>query len=231
MDILYFLRERLSFIRRHYDAAVTGFEETKRLIEAGAPPYDATPIHEDEPPFLQEWMDADASIQVIGLGCTSLLSDALKLYLGHLQRNRIGFEFDDEGRRAIRRSWVAAHREALGEILATDWMGSGIDFDLIEQVVLARNRAQHGTDLFALRPAHDAAMLRRHALPHFAESREVEAWIAAGRPEGLFGAPGVTVSREALFAAIAEVERLGSWVDANLARADDWRRSRRSGDS
>ncbi|MEO7825814.1 MAG: hypothetical protein ABIR60_01625, partial [Allosphingosinicella sp.] len=60
MDILFFLKLRTDFIRRHYHVAVAAFVEQKRLIEDAEPPFDNPPYSEDgEPPYLEEWMDAD----------------------------------------------------------------------------------------------------------------------------------------------------------------------------
>lgn len=85
LDILFFLKQRTDFIRRHYDVCVEAFAEQKRLIEAAEPPFDDPPYSEDgEPAFLEEWLDADISIQLVGISCVSLLSDALKLYLNQL---------------------------------------------------------------------------------------------------------------------------------------------------
>jgi hypothetical protein len=98
LDILFFLKLRTDFIRRQYDVAGAAFVEEKRLIEDAQAPYDNPPYREDgEPPYLEEWMDADTSIQLVGISCVSLLSDALKLYLNLLQRRQLRFVFHGSG--------------------------------------------------------------------------------------------------------------------------------------
>jgi hypothetical protein len=40
MDLLHFLATRLEFILQLYDSAVSPFEETRRKIDAGEPPFE-----------------------------------------------------------------------------------------------------------------------------------------------------------------------------------------------
>lgn len=109
------------------------------------PPYSEDP----EPPYLDKWMDADTGIQIVGLSCVSLLSDSLKLYFGTLQHRVIGFRFADEEseKKAFKKGFVAAYTGILDHILDTNWSDCPADLKIIEQVVLARNRGQHGGDL------------------------------------------------------------------------------------
>ena len=81
MDVLYFLRERLTFIRTFYDISSAPFRETILAIEQDRPPFDDPPYSEDgEPPYLTEWMEAQAALEVLGRTCISLLSASLQLY-------------------------------------------------------------------------------------------------------------------------------------------------------
>lgn len=223
MDIHFFLRLRTDFIRRHYDVCVEAFAEQRRLIEAGEPPFDHPPYSEDgEPAFLEEWLDADTSIQLVGLSCVSLLSDALKIYLNMLQHRQLRFRFDGGEAKRLKTQFVATHRDALGEIFATDWSDTGIDFKVIEQVVLARNRGQHGTDLTSFLPTHDDRTLAKHPVPFFVSAEESMALDASGAAAGGFLSPTITITRDTLFAAITEVERLADWIKENGERARPW---------
>src|SRR5438094_3656462 len=85
MDATYFLKSRTAFIRAFYATGVQSFDAIKLQIEDGHPPFDNPPYSEDpEPPYLEEWMDAEASVEVLGLASISMLSDSLKLYLNTL---------------------------------------------------------------------------------------------------------------------------------------------------
>ena len=85
-------------------------------------------------------MEAETGAEVLGQSCVSLLSDTLKLYFETLRKRVIGYAFDNK-LEAIqsKQGFVAANKVALGEILKTDWADCPICFDVIEQVVLARN--------------------------------------------------------------------------------------------
>jgi hypothetical protein len=80
MDVGYFLRDRIAFIRQFFDGASLSFAEKKRKIEAGEDPF-VPPYSEDgEPAFLDEWIEADESLQVLGYSCISMLAAALHLW-------------------------------------------------------------------------------------------------------------------------------------------------------
>lgn len=227
MDASYFLEQRTKFIKQFYDGAVSSFRETMRLIEHELPPF-VPPYSEDpEPAFLEEWIDAATSEQLVGVTCVSFLSDSLKLYFATLKRDVIGFRFDDE-KRAFRDGFVEAYRDALGDILDTDWSHCPADFDIIEQIVLARNRGQHGTSFVAMDVQHDGYTLRRYPSPFFARDSEQ---FGSSRIDGSFAslfAPSVEVTRDKLFTAIEHVERLARWIDGRGAEVDEWRERART---
>lgn len=202
--------------------------ERLRRIEAGEPPFDNPPIAEDgEPPYLTEWCNTQTALDVVGQSCVGLLSDTVKLFFAHWSSRVVPFSLDASEMKLMKeRGFLAGYRKALGEIYDTDWSDCPVRFDIIEQVVLARNRTQHGGSLMTLRVTHDRHTLNRHPRPHFASADEIENWAggaeADGGSWGGFGAPAVTVSREALFTAIEEVERLAQWLDQEISRAWDW---------
>jgi len=67
MDVDYFLKVRTVFVRNYYLTAVAPFEAIKRKIENGEPPYEpACSEGDDEPPFLEEWLNAETGAQIVG---------------------------------------------------------------------------------------------------------------------------------------------------------------------
>jgi hypothetical protein len=80
MDVGWFLKERTKFIRHYYAVAAEPFEAIKSKIEKGEEPYEPPYSEDGEPPFLEEWSDAETCIQVIGRTCVTMLSESLKLY-------------------------------------------------------------------------------------------------------------------------------------------------------
>jgi len=231
MDVVYFLKERTNFIRFYYDQGVVGFAKIKHQIDGKLPPFDDPPYSEDpEPAYLDEWMDAEDGIQIVGLSAISLLSDSLKLYFYSLRHRVIGFSFgdkQDEGK-AFKQGFVAAYAEALGHILDTDWSDCPADLQVIEQIVLARNRAQHGSDLTSLHVSHDQHTLDKHPRPFFMNEHERESWIEDDHSTfSSFMMPSVKVTRETLFAAIKQVEELADWIESRMDKVADWRVSMR----
>ncbi|WP_394654067.1 hypothetical protein [uncultured Sphingomonas sp.] len=229
MDALYFLRSRTGFIRFFYAQGAQRFVETKLAIEEERPPFDKPPWREDgEPAYLEEWLNADAALEVLGMACISMLSDTLKMYFKTLQERVIRFSFGD-GKAAFREGFVPAYLTALGEFLDTDWSDCPVDRELIEQIVLARNRSQHGGDLTSFTVTHDKATLEKHPRPFFVGGDEISALTSERESLGSLLMPTVKVSADGLERAIAEVEALGDYVEARLDRVQEWRRKAREG--
>ncbi|WP_313808824.1 hypothetical protein [Sphingobium sp.] len=222
MDVRYFLKKRTSFLRTYYNSIAAAFENEKRKIEEHQPPYDNPPYSEDpEPPYLEEWIDADTSVKLTGLACISMLSEILKLYFEEVRRD-IGFEFSDK-RKAFRNGFVEAYRDALGEIFQTDWIEVGVDFALIEQIVLARNLTQHGGNITTWDINHDAYTFTKHPKPFFAQREELDRMPDREGPFFHFLAPSVDVNRERLVAALDQIDKLADWIEDNIDRARKWR--------
>jgi hypothetical protein len=231
MDTIYFLKNRTQFIRFYFDAALKPFGDIKSAIENELPPFDDPPYSEDgEPSFLKDWMDAHSAAKILGLACVSLLSDTLKLYFQTLQHRVIGFGFKDKSA-AFRHGFVAAYLGVLGPILETDWSDCPADRAVIEQIVLARNRGQHSEDFTSLQVTHDDTMLQKYPNPFFASEEERQAWSAAGEVQSTFLMPEIEVTREKLFDAVTEVEKLAEWIESRLDKAWDWRQRSQSGES
>lgn len=80
MDVRFFLNRRIGFIRQLYTTASAPYLERQRKIEAEEEPF-VPPYSEDgEPPFLEEWLEADESLHVVAYSCVSMLAAALHLY-------------------------------------------------------------------------------------------------------------------------------------------------------
>ena len=225
MDAVYFLKRRTSFIRFYYDEGAKPFRDLQQKIENGVYPFDDPPDCEDtEPPFMEEWDDAKTGVAVLGHSCVSLLSDTLKLYFQTLQRMVIGFGFNEETESiAKKQGFVAAYKAALGHILNTDWTDCPARFDIIEQVVLARNRGQHGGSLTSFHVSHECKTLRKHPRPFFVSEGELKAWDDYGGNANSLFAPTIEVTREKLFSAIQETETLADWIEGRMDKAWEWR--------
>ncbi|MBK9784519.1 MAG: hypothetical protein IPP59_10205 [Betaproteobacteria bacterium] len=104
MDVQYFLNRRVNFIRQFYEMAAAPFIERKRQIEAEEEPF-VPPYSEDpEPAFLEEWLEAEESLQVIGRTCISMLAAVFHLYFKTWER-QIGIPVDDSFKADFKNGW------------------------------------------------------------------------------------------------------------------------------
>jgi hypothetical protein len=141
MNVDFFFKRRTEFIRKFYDEAVQPFLQTQKLIEAEEEPY--PPYSEDgDPPFLEEWIEVDTSIQIVGRTAISLLSESLKVYfvqwdkLLAIRSKYFADEFKKKG-------YWSSYRRCLAAAYAIDWTKCPADTEIIEQIALARNLSQH----------------------------------------------------------------------------------------
>lgn len=223
MDAAFFLGRRTRFIPRYFAAAIAPFREIQRKIDAAESPYDEPPAGFDpeygEPAYLEEWIEADEAAQVVGWSAISLLGDSLKLYFKALEQ-QLRFELSADGKTIAKKAgFVAAYQAAIGEILDTDWTDCPVQFDVIEQIVLARNRAQHGEHLSMLGARHDSKTLAKHQDLIFANENELKMWVAEGADPETWMGPRLEISRESLGTAIVEVQKLADWIDERISDA------------
>lgn len=223
MDAAFFLRLRTRFIRSYYAKGVEPFREIQRKIGAEEAPYDEPPPTFDpeygEPPFIEEWAEADDAAQVVGRSAVSLLSDSLKLYFKALEQ-QLEFHLSADGERtATKEGFLSAYRVAVGEILGADYATCPARFDVIEQIVLARNRVQHGEHLSILSARHDSRTLKKHRDLIFASEAELRMWVDGGSDPSIWLAPRIEITAQNLSAAITEVEKLADWIEERIAEA------------
>jgi hypothetical protein len=214
MDVLHFLLERTRLIRSYYDRTAEPLSETLRKIRAGEEPF-VPPYSEDpEPAFMEDWTDATEMIEITGRFCISMLSSALQLYFKTWERE-LGLQCGATQKAAFKSGFIQGYRCCLTEQLGIAWDACPADLDIIEQVVLARNRDQHPESIIDFGISHSARDLERFPKPFFLS--ELESGILA--EEGGFSPfmpPGVRISSEQLAEAIKQVRVLCQWLEPKL---------------
>lgn len=219
MEVLWFLKQRTQFIRRHYQTAAFPFREIIQKIEAEEPPYEPPYSEDGEPAFLTEWIEANTSLEILGAACVSMLSEALKLYFHTWERElRIECQkhLPDEFSRKKGKGFVNGYKVCFGHVLKTDWSDCPADFSLIEQIVLARNDAQHHQEITDLRLRHGGKLRQQHPRPFFLSEHEHHLIESEDYVEYPWSNLPLVVSEEALFEAIRHVEMLAEWVEEPL---------------
>jgi hypothetical protein len=224
MDILFFLKIRTKFIRAFYEDACFKFLERKLKIKAGEHPFEAPYSEDGDPPFLDEWLEADESIDVLGQMCISMLSSSLKLYfeesinelLGRYSNEslaEVGVRLPEDSKGAFKGGWINCYRAYFREQFGIDWTKSQTNLGLLEEIVLARNRAQHPEYITTLRIKQSDGDAKKYPRSFFAD--EIEMRLLGGdQDQDEWVHPlRLNVTREKLLAAVDEVDRFCSWLD------------------
>jgi hypothetical protein len=219
MDVDYFLKVRTQFIRNYYSTAVVPFEAIKRQIENREPPYEpAYGECDDEPPFLEEWLNAETGAQIVGRTCISMLSESLKVYLqtweclfGVKCQAHLPAVFKKQG------FWLG-YKECLSQITMLDWSTCPADLEVIEQVVEARNTSQHhGGHIGTLSVHYGKDLREKYARPIFIHEHEKNLSEEDCATLSWLGSE-LVVSKETLEEAVRQVELLVEWLEPQLQR-------------
>lgn len=214
MDVRYFLTRRVNFIRQFYEMSSAPFIERKRQIEAEEEPF-VPPYSEDpEPAFLEEWLEAEESLQVVGRTCISMLAAVFHLYFKTWER-QVGIPVDASLQADFKNNgWFNGYKAYFARHFRTRFEDSPTRLGVLEEIVLVRNRAQHPESITMDSSHYSDSDLKK--LPHpffiddndaslFSETEEGErAWLMT---------PSIRVTAEKLFAAISEVERFAEWLE------------------
>jgi len=227
MNVLYFLQERTRFARAFYDEAVFPFTERKRKIETGEEPWEPPYSEDPEPAFLTEWMEADESIDVLGQMCISMLSSSLRLYLVESVNERLGrynreslrkagIGRPEENKAAFKKGWINGYRVYFRDHLGIDCDTAAVNLSLLEEIVLARNRAQHPDSITTLKIEQSTRDAKKYPKSFFADEMEMQIFGTTNVHDEWLRPWRLNVTRDRLFEAIDEVERFCSWLDEQL---------------
>lgn len=216
VDVLYFLKQRTRVIRYFHETASLPFNEIKRKIEDVEAPFDNPPYDESgEPAYLNEWLDADLGLELVGRSCVSMLSASLQLYFKTWERELHVKWAPGEKKAAFKNGFVQGYRDCFGEVLKIDWRDCPIDFAILEQVVLARNRDQHPEDIVLDFIQHSASDREKYPIPFFISDSE-KALLEMNEESLSSIVSTIRVSGGSLLKAIREVEMLGEWLEERM---------------
>ena len=159
MNALPIALAKLRAVERLYKGAVSSFVDVREKIETGIEPFEPPPFDPEtdnlEPPFLEEWQEAEEFQDLIGQMCIGLVHSTLKDYLdGVIERH--GLQSDIEKYVSRRRnqvtgeSWFGRYLAFFGEVFGIDWSQSPVLVESLEEINLARNDIQHGESALGL---------------------------------------------------------------------------------
>ncbi|MBT9161330.1 MAG: hypothetical protein DDT27_01545 [Dehalococcoidia bacterium] len=214
MDIRYFLERRLAFIEQYYTAASVPFLERKRKIEAGEEPF-VPPCSEDgEPPYLKEWLEADESLQILGQTCISMLSASLHLYFTTWQHHLSVPVAESLKPTFTKSGWFNGYKRYFSSHFNVNFENSGCNLQLLEELVLARNRVQHPMSITSSSTNYSDDDLKKLPSPFFVSEREFELMVDTDDGERRWLVPPkIIVNAKNLLAAISEIRRFSEWLE------------------
>jgi hypothetical protein len=218
VDIHYFLGKRITFIRQYYTTASEPFIERKRKIEAHEEPF-VPPYSEDgEPPFLDDWLEADESLHILAYSCISMLAAALHLYLeSWVKQSRI--EIDESLKKSAFKNygWFSGYNAHFTKHFNVAFETSPANLKILEEVVLVRNRIEHPSSITDQKTQYSASDLKKLRYPFFVDETEMSLLgYSAEEAVFLFMLPTVHVTEAQLFTAISEIECFSDWFDTAI---------------
>lgn len=218
MDVRYFLSCRTAFIRQFYDTASGPYVERKRKIKANEEPF-VPPYSEDgEPPFLDEWLEADESLHVLAYSCISMLAAALHLYLESWVRQS-GVAVDESLKKSVFKNngWLSGYNAHFTKRFNVAFEAGPVDLKMLEEVVLARNQIEHPSSITDQKTQYSASDLKKLRHPFFVDETEMALLGYSDEEEvSRLMLPTVHITEVQLLTAVAEVERFADWFDAAI---------------
>ena len=213
MDVRYFLSRRLDFIRQFYEMSSAPFIERKRLIEAEEEPF-VPPYSEDpEPAYLEEWLEAEESLQVLGRTCISMLATVFHLYFKTWER-QIGVPVDASLKGDFKNGWFNGYKAYFARHFRIRFEDGPFRLGVLEEIVLVRNRAQHPESITMDSTHFSESDLEKLPHPFFIDEKDAALFseIEEGERSWLM-APPIRVTAEKLSAALSEVDSFAEWLE------------------
>lgn len=210
MDILSGLRDKLRFIERFYESASEPFREIKRKIEASEepfvpPPFDPETASDFDPPFLEEWQEAEESLNLIGQAALNLVQASFRDYLAwYLKLDRV--ELSAKGAH-----WLERYKNQFLETYGIDWSESPVSVDELEEVNLARNDVEHNGEPFGMSRSQSKGHRARFPLGVFVH--EIDRQIAASSEHEWLGR--IQITQENLGQAIRRIETFCEFLNVH----------------
>jgi len=216
LDLEFFLKERIKFVRYFYENAASPFERTIKLIEDEIEPYVPSYSEDGEPEFLTEWLEARDALVSVGLAAISMLSSSLQLFLSswtdRFDRGEVQFK------RTHKKGWLNAYKKIIVQV-GLNLSDCPANWELIEQAVLVRNRSQHPDELTFWSITYSKSDLEKYPSPHFIseadrlrleqKEQEISWWMV----------PNIYVDKSKIEDLSQEIEKLCSWLEEKYIRA------------
>jgi hypothetical protein len=207
------LKQRMEFIRQFYVTSSAGYIERKCLIEARDEPFVPSYSENSEPAYLDKWLEADESLQILGCTCISMLAAIFHLYFKTLER-QIGVPVGDSFKTDFKSGWLNGYKAYFAYNFRIKFEDCPTRLAVLEEMVLARNRVQHPESITTNSHHYSRGDLEK--LPNSFFIDEDDASLFCDVEEGEHSwllAPRIRVTVEKLFATLSEVDSFAEWLE------------------
>lgn len=145
-----------------------------------------------------------------------MLAASLSLFLRDWEK-QLGLSCKSLHKGMFSSGLLHGYRKCFETVSGVNWDDCPTNIELIEQIILARNRDQHPEDIWTLGVNHSEKDRERYPSPFFLEDEERSLLNQAGKDAPWMSAR-LYVSGEKLEEAICAVEALAVWLEACLVR-------------
>jgi hypothetical protein len=164
-------------------------------------------------------MEADESLHVLAYACISMLAAALHLYFKTWEsqfRIPAGDLFKDE----FKNGWLAGYKAYFTHYAHINFGDCPANLELLEEVVLTRNRVQHPEPTFNFKTHYSVKDLKKLSHPFFLDetNERLLAEVDEGEKWWLLP-PTLHVTGEKLIGAIEEIEKFCEWLEEKIQLA------------
>jgi hypothetical protein len=148
-----------------------------------------------------------------------MLAASLHLYLTEWER-QLDLKCCPDSSAEFKKGWLPGYRACFRQRRTILWDESGADLELLEQIVLARNRVQHPGSIAGIHVTHSVEDIKKHSTIFFVDEGEMRSFASLGGVENDWLMPAITITRAKFLTALQEVERFGEWLDAKIRDFD-----------
>src|SRR5882757_1316218 len=142
-----FVEHKTSELKRFYMSSTEPFREIKRKIEKNEDPF--VPVYDGQepsgdPPFLDEWQEANDFLRLQEQVCLVLFQRTFREFLDDTIKEHTGTKPSSKG------NWFAHYCDWFKSEFDIDWSQSSANLGRLEELTEARNCVQHGGESFQL---------------------------------------------------------------------------------
>lgn len=145
-----------------------------------------------------------------------MLSASLQLYFKAWERE-LGINWEPgERKKAFKNGFIQGYRVCFGSALNLSWRDCPVNFDILEDVVSARNSDQHPENISTMRVTLVQQKKQDDRQPFFVSDAERKMFSDPDMTSISWMRPSLHVSLQSLVIAIEQVETHGEWLEERM---------------